>query len=58
MTGLMGWFMTYSAFSCVTLKYLQDGPFGLAAVNVLVTVFGCLVACAAGWAGARWLVGI
>jgi fluoride exporter len=56
-TGVMGGFTTYSTFSYETMKYLQDGAWGLAIVNVLVTVFGCLAACAAGWAGARWLVG-
>jgi CrcB protein len=55
-TGVMGGFTTYSTFSYETLKYLQDGAWGLAIVNVLVTVFGCLAACLLGWAGARWLV--
>jgi CrcB protein len=57
-TGLMGGFTTYSAFSYETLKYLQEGAFGLAAANALVTTFGCLAACALGWATTRWFVGL
>lgn len=56
-TGVMGGFTTYSTFSYETMKYLQDGAWGLAVVNVLVTVLGCLGACLLGWAGAKWLLG-
>jgi CrcB protein len=56
-SGVMGGFTTYSAFSYETMKYLQDGAWGIAVANVLVTVFGCLVACLLGWAGARWVLG-
>jgi CrcB protein len=56
-TGVMGGFTTYSTFSYETMKYLQDGAWGIAVANVLVTVFTCLVACLLGWATARWLVG-
>jgi fluoride exporter len=56
-TGVMGGFTTYSAFSYETMKYLQGGAWGMAAVNVLVMVIGGLVACLFGWAGARWLFG-
>ena len=56
-TGVMGGFTTYSTFSYETMKYLQDGAWGVAVVNVLVTVVGCLVACVLGWAGAKWLFG-
>lgn len=56
-TGVMGGFTTYSTFSYETMKYLQDGAWGIAIANVLVTVLGCLVACLLGWAGAKWLFG-
>jgi CrcB protein len=56
-TGVLGGFTTYSTFSFETMKYLQDGAWLLAAVNILGTVVGCLVACLAGWACARWLLG-
>jgi len=56
-TGVMGGFTTYSTFSYETMKYLQDGAWGIAIGNVLVTVLGCLVACLLGWSGAKWLIG-
>lgn len=56
-TGVMGGFTTYSTFSYETMKYLQDGAWGMAVANVLVMVLGCLGACLLGWAGARWLFG-
>lgn len=56
-TGVMGGFTTYSTFSYETMKYLQDGAWGIAIGNVLVTVLGCLAACLLGWAGAKWLFG-
>jgi CrcB protein len=56
-TGVMGGFTTYSTFSYETMRYLQDGAWGIAIANVLVTVLGCLAACLLGWAGARWLLG-
>jgi CrcB protein len=57
-TGVMGGFTTYSAFSFETLRSLQQGQWGLALTNVLVTLLGCLAACALGWALARRLYGI
>lgn len=56
-TGVMGGFTTYSTFSFETMKYLQDGAWAIAALYILGTVVGCLVACMAGWASARWLLG-
>jgi fluoride exporter len=54
--GLLGGFTTYSSFSYETMRYLQEGAWGVAALNVLVTVLGCLAACFAGWIVARWLL--
>lgn len=56
-TGVMGGFTTYSTFSYETMQYLQDGAWGIATVNVLVTVVICLGACFLGWAAGRALVG-
>jgi len=55
-TGVMGGFTTYSTFSFESMRYLQDGAWGLAIVNILITVFGCLAACLLGWTAARWLL--
>ena len=56
-TGAMGGFTTYSTFSYETMRYLHDGAWMTALVNVAVTVLGCLVACWLGWAGAQRLLG-
>ena len=56
-TGVMGGFTTYSTFSYETMRYLQDGAWALALLNVVVTVVGCLVACFLGWAAAQLLTG-
>lgn len=56
-TGVMGRFTTYSTFSYETMRLVQDGSPLLAAVNVAVTVVGCLAASLLGWATARWLLG-
>ena len=55
--GLLGGFTTYSAFSFETLAQLQTGAWGLAALNLLLTIAGCLLACWLGWQTAQWLVG-
>ncbi len=56
-TGVMGGFTTYSSFSYETMRYLQEGAWAIAGVNVRVSVGGCLAACLRGGAGARWLFG-
>ena len=56
-TGAMGGFTTYSTFSYETMRYLQDGAWGIAAANVVVTVLCSLLACLSGWALARWMMG-
>jgi CrcB protein len=55
--GVLGGFTTYSTFSYETMKSLQDGAWGVAIANVLVTVLGCLAACLLGWAGAKSVLG-
>lgn len=56
-TGVMGGFTTYSTFSYETMRYLQDGAWGLALLNVSVTLVACLLACLLGWVVAQWLAG-
>ncbi|NOY93661.1 MAG: fluoride efflux transporter CrcB [Deltaproteobacteria bacterium] len=55
-TGAMGGFTTYSTFSYETMRYVQEGAYGLAALNVGLTVVVCLVASFAGVAVGRLLV--
>jgi CrcB protein len=52
-TGVLGGFTTYSAFSYETLRLMQSGAWGRASLNVLVTTAGCLALCAAGMAAGR-----
>jgi len=56
-TGIMGGFTTYSTFNYETLRYVEEGSWLLAAVNVGGTVFGCLVAGLAGLVLARVWIG-
>jgi fluoride exporter len=54
-TGVLGGFTTYSTFSYESFVYLREGAPALAALNVSLTLLGCLLACWAGFAAARWL---
>lgn len=56
-TGVLGGFTTYSAFSYETLSLIQTGAWGRAAVNVLVTTAGCIALCGIGMATGRALRG-
>jgi fluoride exporter len=47
-TGVMGGYTTYSSFNYETLRLAGQGTWLLAAINVALTVLGCLVA---GWLG-------
>jgi fluoride exporter len=52
MVGLCGGFTTFSSFSLQTLSLMQEGRWGWAGANVLLSVLLCLLAVAAGhWAG-------
>jgi len=42
-TGVMGGFTTYSTFNYETLKFFQDRAWLAGALNVAVTLAGCLV---------------
>jgi fluoride exporter len=48
MVGLLGGFTTFSSFSIETYLMLSSGRWGLALLNVSVSVFGGLVATVAG----------
>jgi len=51
-TGVLGGFTTYSTFNYETLKYLEEGAWDVALLNLLVTALSCLVAGGLGfWAG-------
>ena len=56
-TGVLGGFTTYSAFSYETVHLMQTGAWGRASLNVLLTTAGCLALCAAGLAAGRALRG-
>jgi CrcB protein len=47
-TGLLGGFTTYSAFSIETLQLIQDGHLTRAGMNVVLTLLFCFLAV---WAG-------
>ena len=46
--GILGGFTTFSSFSYETIALLREGSYFLGTVNVLLTVFLCLVATAIG----------
>ena len=52
MTGVLGGFTTFSAFSLDTLRLMQDGRIGAAGVYVLASVVLSLIACFVG----LWLI--
>lgn len=56
-TGVLGGFTTYSTFSFETLRYLQEGAWPTALLNVTVTVIGCLLTTLLGWTLTKWLLG-
>ena len=55
-TGIMGGFTTYSSFNFDTLRLAQSNAYGLAGLNIAVTVVGCLAAGFAGVVLGRWLI--
>jgi CrcB protein len=54
-TGLLGGFTTYSAFSIETLTLFQEGQLLKAGLNIVITVSACLVAVWLGYQLARAL---
>lgn len=56
-TGVMGGFTTYSTFNYETFAYMQEHDWGLAILNIGITVIVCLAAAAAGYGTARYFTG-
>lgn len=56
-TGFLGGFTTFSAFSVDTLRLAESGHTGMAALNVFMNVGGALAAVGIGWLLARQLAG-
>lgn len=55
-TGAMGGFTTYSTFSYETMRFAQEGTYGMVALNITLTLVVCLAASFAGLAVGRLLV--
>ena len=56
-TGVMGGFTTYSSFNYETLRFCQEGAWGRALANVVVTLVLCALAGVLGLALARRIAG-
>jgi len=56
-TGFMGGLTTYSSFNYETTKLAQEGAWGLAALNLALTLLGCVLAGLLGQLLARKLSG-
>lgn len=48
-TGLLGGFTTFSAFSLENLQFLREGAWGQAALYIFISMAGGIAACAIGW---------
>ena len=55
MTGVLGGFTTFSAFSLDTLRLVDDGRLAVAGGYVMASLLLSLAACAAGLWIAKWL---
>lgn len=55
MVGVFGGFTTFSSFSLQTLSLVQEGEWLAAALNVLVSVSCCLIACWVGHGFGEWV---
>ncbi len=56
-TGLLGGFTTYSAFSVETLQLIQDGHLTRAGMNIVLTLVFCFLAVGAGYLLGRMIHG-
>jgi len=55
--GLLGAFTIFSTFSLEVYELLVEGRFTVALAYMAATLFGCLLALAAGITAARWVLG-
>ncbi|MGE0361567.1 MAG: CrcB family protein [Vicinamibacterales bacterium] len=55
MTGVLGGFTTFSAFSMQTVALAGHGEWLAAGLNVGLSIAACLGACWAGYAGLAWV---
>ena len=55
--GLLGAFTTFSTSSLEVYELLVEGRFTVALAYMAATLFGCLLALAAGITAARWVLG-
>ena len=58
MVGICGGYTTFSSFSLQTLTLAQDGSFGRAGANIILSVVLCLVSVWLGYVGAAALSGV
>lgn len=54
-TGVMGGLTTYSTFSYETMRFFEEGAYGMGLLNVGVTLLACFLAAAVGMVVGRWL---
>lgn len=52
-TGILGGFTTFSAFSLDTLRLAESGQWSMAGLNVMANIVGSLLAVCCGWWLAR-----
>jgi len=57
-TGILGGFTTFSAFSLETLRLAESGQWSLAGVNMVVNLVGSILAVCCGWWIARTVLAI
>ncbi|MEN8614314.1 fluoride efflux transporter CrcB [Dehalogenimonas sp. THU2] len=55
--GFLGAFTTFSTFSYETVRMLQEGAWGTAALNIIVSVMVCIAAVFAGIFAGRLIAG-
>lgn len=54
LVGFLGSFTTFSTFSFETVRLMESGLWGMAAVNILASVISCVLGAWVGMGIARW----
>lgn len=57
MVGFLGGYTTFSSFSLQTFSQFQEGKWGAAAANILLSVVLCLAGVALGYGAGQWIHG-